>query len=92
MRNLLAFLAAAAITFAGLGWYLDWYKIRSEPGSSGHRNVNIDLNAPKIIEDVHKGVEKGEQKLDAVLEKQRMAQQGSQKPANIPGPGGSQIP
>jgi hypothetical protein len=69
MRNLLAFFAAAAITFVGLGWYLDWYQVRSQPGPAGHHNVNIDFNKVKIAEDVHKGVQKGEEKLQKVLEK-----------------------
>ena len=32
------------LAFAGLGWYLDWYKIHSEPAGEGHRHVNIDFN------------------------------------------------
>ncbi len=80
MRNLLAFLAAAVLTFAGLGWYLDWYQIRSDNGPMGHKTVNIDLNSPKIITDVHKGVEKGEAKLDSILEKQK--QSAAQNPAS----------
>jgi hypothetical protein len=69
MRNLLAFFAAAVLTFAGVGYYLDWYQVRSDNGPTGHKSVNIDLNSPKIIQDVHKGVEKSEQKLDNILEK-----------------------
>ena len=69
MRNLLAFLALAALTFGGLGWYLDWYHVSSTPAAGGHRSVNIDVNSVKIVEDVHKGVEKGEEKLQNALEK-----------------------
>jgi hypothetical protein len=69
MRNLLAFLAAAVLTFAGVGYYLDWYQVRSDNGPTGHKTVNIDLNSPKIIQDVHTGVVKSEQKLDNILEK-----------------------
>ena len=95
MRNLLALVAAATLTFVGLGWYLDWYKIRSDPGPAGHRNVNIDLNSPKIIEDVHKGVQRGEEKLQNVLEKgpadntAAKPADGAGKPADVPGPQGS---
>ena len=71
MRNLLAFLAAAVLAFAALGWYLDWYKIKSEPTGEGHRHVNIDFNEDKILDDVHKGVENGEKKLERVLEKDK---------------------
>jgi hypothetical protein len=65
MRNLLAFLAAAVLTFLGLGWYLDWYRISSVPEAGGHRKVEIDLNTPKISADV----EKGEEKVRKMLEK-----------------------
>jgi hypothetical protein len=67
MRNMLALLAAATITFIGLGWYLDWYSVRTDLGPSGHRNVNIDFNSPKIADDVSRGVQKGEEKLQSVL-------------------------
>jgi hypothetical protein len=55
MRNLLAFVAAALLTFVGLGWYLDWYKVTSGAASGGHRQVNIDINTDKIGEDFEKG-------------------------------------
>ena len=45
MRNLLAFLAAAALTLIGVGWYLDWFHLQSVPGGSGHRSVTIDIAA-----------------------------------------------
>lgn len=54
MRNLLAFLAAAAITIAGLGWYLGWYKIHATPAANGHRNVNIDIDTAKIGDDINR--------------------------------------
>ena len=43
MRNLLAFFAAALIVFAGLGYYLDWYKIDRVPTATGHQQLNIDI-------------------------------------------------
>ena len=57
MRNLLALGAAALIGFAGIGWYLGWYKIETAPTTTG-RHISIDLNTPKIKEDVGKGKEK----------------------------------
>jgi hypothetical protein len=55
MRNLLALLAAAVLTFAGIGWYLGWYQIKSTDAAlSGHQNVNIDINGAKILSDVEK--------------------------------------
>jgi hypothetical protein len=80
MRNLLAFLAAAALTFAGVGWYLGWYKVRSQPAADGHRAVNIEFNTVKIGADI----EKGEHKLHEVLEKSRQNGDGNAKPAAPP--------
>ena|SRR5262245_25410953 len=57
MRNLLALGAAALIGFAGIGWYLGWYKIETTPTATG-RHISIDLNTPKIKEDVGHGKEK----------------------------------
>jgi hypothetical protein len=58
MRNLLAFIAAAALTVAGLGWYLGWYRVQSASATGGHRNVNIDINTDKINDDIHRAEEK----------------------------------
>src|ERR1700736_3051508 len=68
MKNLLAFIGAALVTVVALGWYLDWYQIRTSPWSSGgHQNVNIDINRAKIDEDL----KKGEDKVHDVLDKGR---------------------
>lgn len=58
VRNLLALLAAAALLFAGLGWYLDWYQVSSVSALGGRQSVNIDFNSNKIRTDVNK-VKKG---------------------------------
>ncbi|HEY1375923.1 MAG TPA: hypothetical protein VGF55_03980 [Gemmataceae bacterium] len=70
MRNLLALLGAALVTFLAIGWYLDWYHITPRAGATpGHRSVEIDINSKKIGEDVHKGVEAVEQKGHQLLDK-----------------------
>lgn len=53
MRNLLALLAAAGLTFVGVGWYLDWYKVQSNGN-----DVHITINKQKVSTDVRKGEEK----------------------------------
>jgi hypothetical protein len=63
MRNLLAFLAALTLTVGGLGWYLDWYKLRSSPAADGHRNVTIDVDASKIGQDLYKAEQNLQKKL-----------------------------
>jgi hypothetical protein len=70
MRNLLAFFAAALLTFAGLGWYLDWYTVSSTAVSEGHRQLNINLNTAKIGEDIEKGGEKVREILEKSDKKQ----------------------
>jgi hypothetical protein len=82
MRNLLAFLAAALVTFIGVGWYLDWYKIDKQPSSGGHQKVNIDINGGKIADDIHKGVQKGEEKLQDVVDKEKKQSTEPAKPAD----------
>jgi hypothetical protein len=64
MRNLLALLGAALVTFAVVGWFRDWYKIQTGPDAAGHREVNIDINGRKIKQDLNKGREKLHEVLD----------------------------
>lgn len=58
MRNLLALLAFALLTFVAVGWYLDWYKVQSNTTPDGNRHLNIDIHSQKIEEDLHKGSER----------------------------------
>ena|SRR5712691_2727985 len=58
MRNFLAFLAAALLTFLGVGWYLGWYKIDRKASSPGHSEINVDIDRDKIGKDVKSGAEK----------------------------------
>ena len=60
MRNLLALLAAAALTFVSVGWYLGWYQLEQTPSPPGHHQVKID----KIGEDLHEGSKKLQEALD----------------------------
>ena len=71
MRNFLAFLAAVAITFAGVGWYLGWYKVESLPATDpGHHKVTIEVDTKQIDEDIHKGKEKVRDALDKGLKEE----------------------
>ncbi|HZY88601.1 MAG TPA: hypothetical protein VFE78_27510 [Gemmataceae bacterium] len=73
MRNMLAFLAAVVLTVAVLGWYLDWYKVQSHSATEGHQNLSIDINTTKIGTDL----QKGEQNLQKILEKNAKQAAGS---------------
>ena len=55
------------MTFAGVGWYLDWFQVFNAPGPAGHRVFSVDLDAAKIQADV----QKGEAKVADVIEKAR---------------------
>ena len=69
MRNLLAFIGGAAVTFAGLGWYLGWFQIATLPGSApGHAKIAFDVNTDKIQHDVSEGVRRGEAELHKVID------------------------
>jgi hypothetical protein len=64
MRNLLALLAAVLLLVAGLGWYLDWFKVKAQPAEAGHHNVSIDIDKKKISQDIQKGEERLHQMLE----------------------------
>jgi hypothetical protein len=77
MRNMLALLAVGAIAVAGLGWYMGWYQFKSTPSADGHRQINIDVNTKKIVEDVNKEIKEGGKKLDQVLQSKGQPQGGT---------------
>lgn len=64
MRNTLALIGAAVVTFGGLGWYLNWFKLETTPAPQGHRSLNIDIDTAKITEDLHRGSVTVQQALD----------------------------
>lgn len=70
MRNLLALLGAALVTFLAVGWYLDWYhvtpKATAMPGQQGEEVI---INKKKIVEDVNRGVRVAEEKVHDVIDK-----------------------
>ncbi|MBI2804944.1 MAG: hypothetical protein HYX68_08185 [Planctomycetes bacterium] len=55
MRNLLALVGAVVVLVVGLGWYLGWYQVGTEPSQDGHRKINVDVNTGKIKSDLNKG-------------------------------------
>ena len=58
MKNLLALIGLVVVGVGGLGWYLGWYQIGTEPASNGHRHIEVDVNTKKIAEDLKKGQKK----------------------------------
>ncbi|MBX9680469.1 MAG: lactonase family protein [Gemmataceae bacterium] len=53
MRNLLAMAAAGLLVFAGLGWYLDWYRLQTSTTPDGRRQIAVDLDTNKVRTDVN---------------------------------------
>jgi hypothetical protein len=69
MRNLLALVGAAVLTFGVAGWYLGWYRLQpTVSGTSGHQSVTVDIDGGKIKSDVGKGEQKVEQALEHAID------------------------
>ena len=79
MKNFLAFVGAAIIVFLGLGWYLGWYNVLLKPGDAGHSKLEVDINKQKIGSDVQTGVQKGQEKVQEFLDKNKQAPDGADK-------------
>ena len=71
MRNFLAIVGAATIAFLAVGWYLGWYEVSSLPSPQGKQSLHVDINQDKITDDVKKGVEKGNEIVDHLRDKQQ---------------------
>src|SRR5713101_5766792 len=57
MRNLLALAAAAVLAFVVVGYFLGWYQVQTVKTGTGSE-YKVDVNSPKISEDLNKGKEK----------------------------------
>ncbi|HXG08297.1 MAG TPA: hypothetical protein VNK04_00760 [Gemmataceae bacterium] len=93
MRNLLAFTAALALTVAGVGLYLDWYRVRTTSPGAGRRTVNIDINTEKISDDLREGgeylLEQGGEKIQEILERRRRSEAEPQRAEGTTGTKGT---
>jgi hypothetical protein len=74
---MLALFAAALLTAIGLGWYLGWYKVSSQPASvPGQHSVQIQFDTKKIGKDLEKGGEKIEQILEKTKDEAKSSPDG----------------
>jgi hypothetical protein len=92
MRNMLALFATGILTVVGLGWYLGWYKVRSQPASvPGQRSVQIDFNTKKSTKDI----QQGEQKIQQMIENKTKEEAASVKKTSdnlmLPSPPSSEM-
>ena len=83
MRNLLALFATALLAFAGVGWYLGWYKIERTSAPEGRKAYNVEVDTSKISTDVQRGGEK----IHEALESNK--KDDGAKPVEAPKPEGS---
>jgi hypothetical protein len=82
MRNIFALIGLGAITFLGLGWYLDWYHFSRQPAATpGTQRFEVDLNPNKITTDVKKGIERGGEIVDRLRESKPAPAATLDKPA-----------
>ena len=51
MRNLLALVGLLVIGFAGLGWYLGWYKLSFSRNTEGNIQITTDVDTKKVGND-----------------------------------------
>ncbi len=72
MRNLLALVGLLVVLFLGLGWYLDWYRVRPVTSITdpGHKTYTIDINAQKVEDDVQKKIRAGEERLHDLFDQE----------------------
>lgn len=54
MKNLLALAAAAVLAFVVVGYFLGWYQVQTVKTQTG-QEYKVDVNSPKITEDLNKG-------------------------------------
>ena len=51
LKNLVSMIVAGILIFAGLGYYLDWYKIQATAGPNGTENITLNVNKNEIKKD-----------------------------------------
>jgi hypothetical protein len=85
MRNILAFLGALVVTLLVVGWYENWFQVRTTSGTGGTRNITIDIDSNKVTSDI----EETEHKIETFVEeeaKKAKAGQPSAQPAKDKAP------
>ena len=64
MRNILAFFGALVLTLLAVGWYENWFQVRTTPGTDGNRTISIDIDSTKVTSDI----EETEHKIGTFIE------------------------
>src|SRR5438046_142610 len=51
MRNLLALIGLLVVGFAGVGWYMGWYKLSFARTTDGNLEIKTDVDTKKVGQD-----------------------------------------
>ena len=88
MRNTLALIGALVVGFAGVGWYLGWYKLNVAKTTDGNLRVETNVDTSKVVKDTEAGAKHVGELIGDHLEKARQdAKTGPQPtPGTTPGP------
>jgi len=89
MRNLLALVGLAVVGFAGLGWYMGWYKLSFARTTDGNLQIKTDVDTKKVGSDSTEALKNlgtaiGNQAEKAVHDAKGTAPSGA--PVGTPGP------
>ena len=84
MKNLLALVGLAVVAFAGVGWYMGWYKVKVDRSASGELQVETKVNTKQVSEDTSNWLQQAGKFLDSKVQK---ASEDAKTPQ--PGPAGT---
>src|SRR5262245_39724561 len=48
MRNILALIGLVVVVFAGVGWYMGWYKLNYSKSTEGTLQIQTDVDTKKV--------------------------------------------
>lgn len=87
MRNMLALVGALVVGFAGVGWYLGWYKLQVTKSSDGTLQVTTNVDTTRVVHDAGEGVRRVGEVVGTQLEQaKQQAAAVPTPPAVTPGP------
>jgi len=79
MRNMLAFLAALFLIFAGLGAWRGWYGVESQKADTGKFAFRVEVNGLKVLDDVVQAARAVGRKLSEKQEEKAAGEKQEQK-------------
>lgn len=92
MKNLLALIGLAVVGFAGLGWYLGWYKLSVAKTDDGKLQIKADVDTQKFQDDSGTFFKNAATVIGKKLENSGDPKDAKGAPAGTPGPVVPQAP